>query len=75
MGLSQHGAGGAVGTAVFRGLIDADAQAGAAGGDEPALDAGPAGLRLNLHRDANAVGQGAPVCGQSSGRKEPRMTD
>ncbi len=56
----QHGAGGAVGPAVLGRLVDADTQAGPVGGHRAALDAGPAGFRLDLHGDADAVRECAP---------------
>ncbi|MEA2770496.1 MAG: hypothetical protein QOD93_3458 [Acetobacteraceae bacterium] len=71
----QRSAGSAVGSAIFGGLIHADAQTGAMGGDCSSLQAGSPRLRLNLHGDADTVRDCAPKSRQSRGRNEPRMTD
>jgi len=61
--LGQHLTGGAACTAVFRGLIHADSKASTLCRKRPALDARTARFRLDLHRDTDPVGGGAPKNG------------
>src|SRR5262249_17870212 len=58
--IGQRRAGGAVGTAAFRGLGHADAQALAVGCGCGAVQAGAARLRLYFHRHGDAVRQRPP---------------
>ena len=58
--LGQRRARCAIRPAVFRGFTHADSQACAVSRTRPALDAGPARLRLDLHGNADTIARCSP---------------